>query len=112
MTITYEATDRCKSEAPAVVHVDGTTRPQVVDEMTNPGFRTLLTEYERLTGYPQVINTSFNMHEEPIVRTAEDAVRAFESSQLDVLALGDYILESKILSKSRQTTVAMESENR
>ncbi|MEE2753844.1 MAG: carbamoyltransferase C-terminal domain-containing protein, partial [Candidatus Latescibacterota bacterium] len=112
MTITYEATDRCKSEAPAVVHVDGTARPQVVDEMTNPGFHTLLTEYKRLTGYPQVINTSFNMHEEPIVRTAEDAVRAFESSQLDVLALGDYILESKSLSESGQTIVAMESENR
>jgi len=106
MTITYDATDRCKSEAPAVVHIDGTARPQVVDEMTNPGFHQLLTEYERLTGFPQVINTSFNMHEEPIVRTAEDAVRAFESSKLDILVLGDYILESEAISSERQDLAA------
>ncbi len=106
MTITYDATDRCKSEAPAVVHIDGTARPQVVDEMTNPGFHQLLTEYERLTGFPQVINTSFNMHEEPIVRTAEDAVRAFESSKLDILVLGDYILESEAISSERQNLAA------
>ncbi len=103
MTITYDATDRCKEEAPAVVHIDGTARPQVVDEMTNPAFHQLLTEYERLTGYPQVINTSFNMHEEPIVRTADDTVRAFESSKLDVLILGDYILESEAVFASRET---------
>ena len=106
MTITYDATERCKQEAPAVVHVDGTARPQVVDETTNPGFHKLLTEYERLTGLPQVINTSFNMHEEPIVRTAEEAVRAFEASQLDVLILGDYVLESETISKSRQVEAA------
>ncbi|MBS13317.1 MAG: hypothetical protein CME19_17145 [Gemmatimonadetes bacterium] len=103
MTITYDATERCKLEAPSVVHVDGTARPQVVDEMTNPGFHELLTEYEKLTGYPQVINTSFNMHEEPIVRTADEAVKAFEASRLDVLVLGDYILESEAVANSETT---------
>ena len=106
MTITYDATERCKQEAPAVVHVDGTARPQVVDETTNPGFHKLLTEYERLTGLPQVINTSFNMHEEPIVRTAEEAVRAFEASKLDVLILGDYILESESISQTDHVEAA------
>ena len=110
MTITYDATDRCKNEAPAVVHVDGTARPQVVDETTNPGFHALLTRYEELTGLPQVINTSFNMHEEPIVRTAEEAVRAFEASQLDVLVLGDYILESEALQKEAGPMAAVEQE--
>lgn len=110
MTITYDATDRCKQEAPAVVHIDGTARPQVVDEMTNPGFHQLLTEYEKLTGFPQVINTSFNMHEEPIVRTAEEAVRAFESSKLDVLVLGNYILESETLGATSSMAIASEQE--
>jgi carbamoyltransferase len=110
MTITYDATERCKQEAPAVVHIDGTARPQVVDEMTNPGFHTLLTEYERLTGMPQVINTSFNMHEEPIVRTAEEAVKAFEASKLDVLVLGDYILESAALCNAKESATAIEQE--
>ena len=94
MTITYDATERCKEEAPAIVHVDGTARPQVVSERTNPSLHKVLKEYERLTGYPQVINTSFNMHEEPIVCTPSDAIRAFLLGHLDVLALGSYIVEN------------------
>ena len=78
--------------------------------MTNPGFHQLLTEYEKLTGFPQVINTSFNMHEEPIVRTAEEAVRAFESSKLDVLVLGNYILESETLGATSSMAIASEQE--
>lgn len=111
MTITYDVTDRCKEEAPAVVHVDGTARPQVVEETTNPGFHRLLSEYESLTGFPQVINTSFNMHEEPIVRTARDAVRAFEASGLDVLILGDYVLENPETTAAAPVTIA-ETEER
>ena len=92
MTITYNVTQRCRNEAPAVCHVDGTARPQVVTPDTNPSLYRILEAYEKLTGYPQVINTSFNMHEEPIVRTAEDAIRAFEAGRLDVLALGNHLV--------------------
>lgn len=92
MTLTYNVTERCRQEAPAVTHVDGTARPQVVTRDSNPSLYRILEAYERLTGYPQVINTSFNMHEEPIVRTADDAIRAFEQGRLDVLALGDHLV--------------------
>ncbi len=92
MTLTYNVTERCRNEAPAVCHVDGTARPQVVTPRTNPSLHRILEHYESLTGYPQIINTSFNMHEEPIVRTAGDAIRAFEKGNLDVLALGDHLV--------------------
>ena len=94
MTITYNVTARCKQEAPAVVHVDNTARPQVVSAQTNPSFYRILKEYERLTGLPQVINTSFNMHEEPIVCTPSDAIRAFQQGHLDTLAIGAYIVDN------------------
>ncbi|MDA0747450.1 MAG: hypothetical protein O2954_13095, partial [bacterium] len=58
MTVTYNVTQRCKREAPAVVHVDGTARPQIVTEQNNPSFYKILQAYERRTGFPQLINTS------------------------------------------------------
>lgn len=103
MTITYDVTKRCKDEAPAVVHVDDTARPQVVSEKTNPSFYRILTEYEKLTGLPQLINTSFNMHEEPIVCTSADAVRAFLQGHLDVLAIGAYIVDNPNAKPHQQT---------
>lgn len=92
MTLTYDVTERCRVEAPAVVHVDGTARPQVVDERVNPCCYRILREYKRLTGLSVLINTSFNLHDEPIVCAAEDAIRAFLLSGLDCLALGDYLV--------------------
>ena len=91
MTATCDCTELMKSEAPAAIHVDGTARPQLVSRERTPDFHAILTAYRARTGQSTVINTSFNMHEEPIVCTAEDAVRAFVSGGLDVLALGDYI---------------------
>ena len=93
MTITYDASPRCRREAPAAVHVDGTVRPQVVRRETQPGLHRIITEFHRLTGESVLINTSFNMHEEPIVCTAEDAVRCFCSSQLDSMILGSFALD-------------------
>ncbi|HSU17093.1 carbamoyltransferase family protein [Longimicrobium sp.] len=92
MTVTFDCTDRMKAIAPAAVHVDGTARPQLVTERSNPGVFRMLAEYERLTGSPTVINTSFNMHEEPIVCTPRDAVRAFMDGRLDVLAAGPFVV--------------------
>ena len=78
----------------AAVHVDGTARPQIVSERSNPSFHRILQEYRALTGIGALVNTSFNMHEEPIVCTPEDAVRAFVRGHLDYLAIGDYIVEN------------------
>jgi carbamoyltransferase len=92
MTITFDCTPRMKRESPAAVHVDGTARPQLVTASSNPSFYQMLTEYHRLTGIPSVINTSFNMHEEPIVCNPEDAIRAFLQGNLDYLAIGDFLV--------------------
>jgi carbamoyltransferase len=91
MTLTCDCTDRMKRESPAAVHVDGTARPQLVTERGNPSFYRILKEYNQLTGMASVINTSFNMHEEPIVCTPDDAIRAFLQGNLDHLAMGDFI---------------------
>jgi len=91
MTVTFDCTDRMKHESPAAVHVDGTARPQLVTERSNPGFHRILTAYHALTGLPTVINTSFNMHEEPIVCSPDDAIRAFLQGNLDYLAMGRFI---------------------
>jgi carbamoyltransferase len=78
-----------KADSPAAVHVDGTARPQLVTASSNPSFHKVISEYHRLTGIPSVINTSFNMHEEPIVCSPDDAIRAFLQGNLDYLAIGD-----------------------
>jgi carbamoyltransferase len=93
MTITFDCTERMKRESPAAVHVDGTARPQLVTEQSNASFYQILSEYRRLTGLPCVINTSFNMHEEPIVCTPDDAIRAFLQGNLDYLAIGNQLVQ-------------------
>ncbi len=91
MTITFDCTPLMQQQSPAAVHVDGTARPQLVSESTNSGFHRVLTEYHRLTGIPSLINTSFNMHEEPIVCSPADAIRAFQLGNLPYLAIGSFI---------------------
>jgi carbamoyltransferase len=94
MTITSDCTERFRRECPAAVHVDGTARPQIVRAETNPSFHRVLEEYRALTGVGTVVNTSFNMHEEPIVCTPDDAVRSFVRGHLDYLAIGPFIVEN------------------
>ncbi|HEX4347313.1 MAG TPA: carbamoyltransferase C-terminal domain-containing protein [Vicinamibacterales bacterium] len=92
MTITFDCTAAMKRDCPAAVHVDGTARPQLVTRATNPSFHAVISEYEKLSGIPSVINTSFNMHEEPIVCSPADAIRAFLQGNLDYLAIGDFVV--------------------
>jgi carbamoyltransferase len=90
MTVTYQVTEACRRDAPAIVHVDGTARPQVVP---SGGFlHDLLEAYGRLTGSEIMINTSFNMHEEPIVHTASDALRSYEHGAVDLLAFDEHLV--------------------
>lgn len=90
MTITYDVTDACRKESPAVVHIDGTARPQVLKRDRHQDCYEIVHEYKRLSGLRSVINTSYNMHDEPIVHDENDALRAFQLSELDVLILNDY----------------------
>ncbi len=97
MTITTDCSEKFKRECPAAVHVDGTARPQIVRRETNPSFYDVLRAYRALTGIGTVVNTSFNMHEEPIVCTPDDAVRAFLRGHLDYLAIGPFVVENPVL---------------
>jgi carbamoyltransferase len=91
MTITYDATPKGVELAPAAIHVDDTARPQTVTAADNPDAYALIKSYEDITGLPILINTSFNMHEEPIVCSPNDAIRAFLLGRLDALAIGSFI---------------------
>ena len=95
MTITLDMEPEWRQKAPAVCHVDGTARPQFLDLDSTPSFHRTVSEYYRISGLPLVINTSFNIHEEPIVCTPKDAVRAFCLGHLDALALGPFWVESQ-----------------
>ena len=95
MTITFDCTDEMKRDCPAAVHVDGTARPQLIKRENNPGYYDIVKEYEKLSGISSLINTSFNMHEEPIVCTPFDAVRAFLLGNLDYLAIGPFLVKQK-----------------
>lgn len=94
MTIAVDCTEQCKSETPAIVHVDGTARPQIVGT-ENPGLRRILGEYRARTGVSALINTSFNVHEQPIVCTPTEAIVAFQQSQIDCLALGNFLVRRR-----------------
>ena len=95
MTLVVDCTDRMRANCAAAVHVDGTARPQLVRRDVNPGMHAILEEYKRLTGLGVVINTSFNMHEEPIVRSPEEAISAFQQSHLDCLVLGPFLVREQ-----------------
>jgi len=80
-----------KASAPAVVHVDGSARPQTVSRKTNPRYWQLIKEFEALTGVPMLLNTSFNV-QEPIVCSPADALRTFEKANFDALVLEDHLV--------------------
>jgi carbamoyltransferase len=92
MTVSVPTTPDFQRRCPAATHVDGTARPQVVDAADNPEVHALLTEVGARTGTPVLINTSFNIHEEPIVATASDAIRAWKDAALDALWVGPYLV--------------------
>lgn len=94
MTITFKCTELMQKQCPAVTHVDNTARPQLVTAESNPDLHSILMEYYKMTDIPAVINTSYNIHDEPIVRTVEDALRVFKVACLDYLAIGDFLVSA------------------
>lgn len=80
---------------PAIVHVDGSVRPQAVRPGTNPGFYDLLAQFQKVNQLPLVLNTSFNNEKEPIVCTPADALRTFFEVGLDELAIGPFLVKKR-----------------
>ena len=89
----YPIEPSMRAQVPAVVHVDGSARPQIVRRETHLRFWKLLEAFREQTGIPALINTSFNLAGEPLVYRPQDVVDTFQRSQLDVLVLDDYLLE-------------------
>ena len=85
----------CRSDIPAVTHVDYSARIQTVDTDRNPRYHALLTKFKELTGCPVLVNTSFNVRGEPIVCTPEDAFRCLMGTELDLLVIGNCILRKE-----------------
>lgn len=94
MTVTCDCTAEMARQSPAVVHLDGTARPQLIRRDIDAFYYDVLKAYHQRTGIPSLINTSFNMHEEPIVCTPDDAVRAFVRGHLDCLVLGPFLVDA------------------
>jgi carbamoyltransferase len=93
MILTAQVRPEKRSVIPAVTHVDGSARPQTVEKEINPLYWRLIDAFEKRTGVPVVMNTSFNLRGEAIVHTPTDAVRTFFSSGMDALVIGSFVVE-------------------
>jgi carbamoyltransferase len=93
MILTAQVRAEKRAVIPSVTHVDGSARPQTVEEDINPLYYRLIDEFDRRTGVPVIMNTSFNLRGEAIVHTPTDAIRTFFSSGMDALVLGSFLVE-------------------
>ena len=93
MTITLSVKPEWHERLAGVVHVDGTARPQVIDENSDPLYYAILRRFHELTGLGCLVNTSFNLHEEPIIAIMSDALRAFDQGAADLLIAGRSVVE-------------------
>ncbi len=97
MITSFDVTDEKRKKIPAVVHVDGTLRPQMVRRQDNMPYWELINEFGKLTGEHIVLNTSFNVMGEPIVNTPNEALKCFFDSGIDAIFLGNYYLNKENL---------------
>jgi len=93
MTVTFDIPTSLAQLIPGAVHIDQTARIQIVPQKLNPSFHRIIDNFYRLTETPAILNTSFNIHEDPIVYTPQDAINCFRSAELDYLAMGQYLVE-------------------
>ncbi|MGH3969004.1 MAG: carbamoyltransferase C-terminal domain-containing protein, partial [Mycobacterium sp.] len=94
--MSFRVADSARQMLRAAIHpMDGSVRPQIVSADDNPDYHGLIDEFRNRTGIPAVLNTSFNIHGEPIVETPDDAVDVFVRSGLTHLAIGDYLLSKE-----------------
>ncbi len=92
MTVCFDCTEAMKKSSGGVVHIDGTARPQLITESIDAGYYRIVKIFHERTGIPSIINTSFNMHGEPIVCTPEDAIRAFIKGTLEYMIMGPFLV--------------------
>jgi carbamoyltransferase len=93
MTITCNVRTQWRERIAAVVHVDGSARPQTIEREVNPLYHNILTAFERESGLPVLVNTSFNVHEEPIVNKPSECIKALVDGRIDfvVTTKGIYV---------------------
>lgn len=93
MLIACQAKESVKKKIPAVIHIDNSCRVQSVTKKTNLKFWKLLSEFNKLTNIPVLLNTSFNIKGQPIVNTADDALKCFKKYKIDYLVINDYLIK-------------------
>jgi carbamoyltransferase len=93
MTVIYDVPASRQKEISAVVHVDGTSRPQAVSKKIDPSYHSIIKQVGELTGTPVILNTSFNVKGEPIVCRPADALRCFAGTGIDAMAIGGFWIE-------------------
>lgn len=93
MITSFTCTPEKRDKVPAVVHADGTLRPQTVKQEFNPAFHHLISEFGAITGEYMILNTSFNVMGEPIVMSPREAIRCFYDSGIDALVIGNFLLQ-------------------
>jgi len=111
MTITCAVRPDWRSRIPAVVHIDNTARPQIIRDADNPMFAAILREFRARTGVPVLINTSFNVHEEPIINRPEECRRALIDGRVDfvVTKLATYVAAHAAATQSERSPLAVEA---
>jgi predicted NodU family carbamoyl transferase len=95
MLFTLPVREDKKEQVPAILHLDGTSRPQSVSKSTHPKYHRAISQFYKNTGVPMVVNTSFNTAFEPIVNTPEDAISTFLQLGADFLAIGDFLVSKR-----------------
>ena len=93
MAIAFRVKEEFNDQIPSAIHIDGTARPQFVEEKDNPTYYKLLKELKKLTGFGVLINTSFNLHGRTIVHTPSDAILDYLDCNIDVLYLNGYKIQ-------------------
>ena len=101
MLMVYRVRPEMRDKIGAITHVDGTGRLQSVSARTNPRYHALIRAFDKITGIPLVLNTSFNEHE-PIVATPKDAIACYLKTNMDILAIGNWVLTRAQSSASQQ----------
>ena len=96
MLFVYPVAESKRASVPAITHIDGTARVQTVSREGNPRYYALIEEFEKLRGVPMVLNTSFNVMGEPIVNTPDEALACFQSTGIDALVMGGYVVLKEV----------------
>lgn len=93
MTMTFNCTEEFVQNYPAACHIDNTARPQIVSHDEDPFIWSVLERYQNMTGKKALINTSFNLHNNPIIASTEVAISSWLTSDTDVLVIGNTVIE-------------------